>query len=358
MKPFDIDDISSITLTSIGPIPPPYGGTTVLFADYISRISELVENHHTVNTSNSRNGWSKVFYEIAIVYQVIWSVFRSDVVALHASINRFIIFGALLRIVSSMTRTRVIVRCFGGGHDIQLKNMSTFKKKLAKIAFKNDLILLETKYLCNWAENYFPSSSVDWHPNCRSALEISSDTQRNVDKFLYVGKVSALKGVDTLIRMKQLWPDDPFSVDVIGSADDTVDIGLLDKTLGLTYVGPVPPDEAVHRLRTCQALLLPSRYPGEGYPGVILEAFTQGIPVIASRWRAIPELVQDDYNGYLVPVDDEYELRKTIIKFLDDREKIELMSRNALKTAENFSSVEWHGIRWQHWIRKVLNNNV
>ncbi len=38
-------------------------------------------------------------------------------------------------------------------------------------------------------------------------------------------------------------------------------------------------------------LLFPSYFRGEGYPGIIVEAFQCGVPVAAAGWSAIPELI-------------------------------------------------------------------
>ena len=41
----------------------------------------------------------------------------------------------------------------------------------------------------------------------------------------------------------------------------------------------------------------------EGFGMVLIEAGALGIPIIATRVGAIPEIIKDDYNGYLVDVD-------------------------------------------------------
>ena len=54
-------------------------------------------------------------------------------------------------------------------------------------------------------------------------------------------------------------------------------------------------------LANYDALVLPTYYPGEGHPGVILEAYAAGIPVIASRWMGIPEVVPDSMGLLVEP---------------------------------------------------------
>ena len=46
--------------------------------------------------------------------------------------------------------------------------------------------------------------------------------------------------------------------------------------------------------------MLPTFYEGEGYPGAIIEAFSLGLPVISTHWKAIPEIVKDQQTGILI----------------------------------------------------------
>ena len=66
------------------------------------------------------------------------------------------------------------------------------------------------------------------------------------------------------------------------------------------YCGVLPPEKVLPTLSQYDVLLLPSFHPGEGYPGIVIEAFSLGLPVIATNWQAIPEIVQDGENGLLV----------------------------------------------------------
>ena len=65
------------------------------------------------------------------------------------------------------------------------------------------------------------------------------------------------------------------------------------------YKGTLTPAQVYQELFNYHALILPTFYEGEGYPGVILEAYNCGMPVIATNWLSIPEIV-DRNTGILI----------------------------------------------------------
>jgi colanic acid/amylovoran biosynthesis glycosyltransferase len=73
--------------------------------------------------------------------------------------------------------------------------------------------------------------------------------------------------------------------------------------LGLSEVieitGWLSGDQVKQRLLQCRALVLPSF--AEGLPVVIMEAFALQRPVVTTYVAGIPELVQDQANGWLIP---------------------------------------------------------
>jgi glycosyltransferase involved in cell wall biosynthesis len=65
-------------------------------------------------------------------------------------------------------------------------------------------------------------------------------------------------------------------------------------------MGTVPADEVPGLIGGARALLVPSFW-YEGQPRGILEAYAAGVPVIASRYGGLPEVVEDDESGLLLP---------------------------------------------------------
>jgi poly-gamma-glutamate synthesis protein (capsule biosynthesis protein) len=108
----------------------------------------------------------------------------------------------------------------------------------------------------------------------------------------------------------------------------------------LSYRGVVPPKEVTSVLSGYDALLLPTYHDGEGYPGVVLEAFGVGIPVICTRWRALPEIV-DETCGLLVEPRDSESLLEAMTKLVSDPELHARLCKGAAARAERFSSAHW-----------------
>ena len=50
----------------------------------------------------------------------------------------------------------------------------------------------------------------------------------------------------------------------------------------------------------------------ESFGIVCIEGFLFRLPVVATRWRGVADVVDDGVNGFLVPINDERELAKAI----------------------------------------------
>lgn len=67
----------------------------------------------------------------------------------------------------------------------------------------------------------------------------------------------------------------------------------------IRYRGVLAPNAVQEGLTDYDMMLFPTYYPGEAFPGVILDAMIAGIPVIASDWQDNPEFVEDGSTGLL-----------------------------------------------------------
>ena len=65
-----------------------------------------------------------------------------------------------------------------------------------------------------------------------------------------------------------------------------------------------------------------------------------GVPVVATRWRGIPEMIEDGRSGVLVPVRDSSALADTLEKLLRDSTSRNAMGEQARRRFEERFHVE------------------
>jgi glycosyltransferase involved in cell wall biosynthesis len=96
--------------------------------------------------------------------------------------------------------------------------------------------------------------------------------------------------------------------------------------------GPVPEHEKIFYLSAADIFVLPSFV--EGIPLSLLEAGAIGLPAIASRVGGIPEIIQDNYNGFLFRAGDVCDLREKLLHLLSNSSLREFLGKNARKNIE------------------------
>ena len=82
------------------------------------------------------------------------------------------------------------------------------------------------------------------------------------------------------------------------------------------------------------AFTLPSRYPPEGQPLVLLEAMSVGLPIIASDHSGIPWTVRAEREGLIVAPGDVDALGEAIVRMRDDADLRERLGANGRRRYE------------------------
>jgi len=98
----------------------------------------------------------------------------------------------------------------------------------------------------------------------------------------------------------------------------------------------VPEDRVVAEYRRHDLLVFPSTY--EGFGLVVLEAMSQGLPVIATPVGCVPDLIRDGDNGLVVPARDANALARAVRRLMDAPEERQRIGGNGAVTV---SSMTW-----------------
>jgi glycosyltransferase involved in cell wall biosynthesis len=144
------------------------------------------------------------------------------------------------------------------------------------------------------------------------------------DFFLYIGRVSAEKGLGDLI---EAWRGLPDRLVIAGEGPDAARLAEAAPP-GVEFIGAVAPDRIGELLTHTRALVAPSAW-AEPAPRAAIEAHAAGVPVIASRVGGLPEIVEDGLSGILVPAGDPAAIRSAVERLRADADS-ERLGRAAL----------------------------
>ncbi len=137
-------------------------------------------------------------------------------------------------------------------------------------------------------------------PNHRFPTTIPTFQRTWKKRIVFVGQVRKSKGIDLLIEMIEQAPDDTL-IHIYGPIHDVQYEFLRSHP---AYQGALQPGEVQETIARYDMIILPSFHSTEGYPGVIIEAFSVGVPAICTPWNALQEIVLHGHNGFITPRSD------------------------------------------------------
>ena len=168
------------------------------------------------------------------------------------------------------------------------------------------------------------------------------DSSNNLAKFGTISRLTKQKDIPTLLSAFQIIQRDipHASLSIVGSGSLDSDLKELCKKLGLNssvhFLGRT--SKVMEYLMGLDVFILTSTY--EGFGLVLLEAMDAGIPVVASRNSAIPEVLGADFPG-LCETGDYKEFSSKILKLLNPEFRFQILrlqeARLALFDAENMA---------------------
>lgn len=272
-------------------------------------------------------------------------LFRASYIIYLPGQNNLKYFSPLLFLGKFLFHYEIIYIVVGGW----LSSFLSKHKAYRLVVRKMKIILVESLTLSKDLASIHRLNNTRFFPNFRIHHFIwqKHSSIKNKLRIVFMARVMKEKGVDTLLYLALFFKKNNLNItiDIYGPIQREYEQYFTNEMHNselIYYKGIVSSDKVYLTLSKYDLLLLPTYYEGEGFPGTILDAYISGIPVIASKWKYIPEYVDHGRTGYTYNLNNNQQLIEYILSLYYDPVELDLMKKNAHQKSQEYSSeIAW-----------------
>lgn len=302
----------------------------------------IVEISHSVG----KNRFAHIFNHILLQFKIVRKIIK-----LNSNVKTWVFFldshAFLLPVITAKLLSKEVVIVTAAS----IKNSAQAKKKsLSQILVQTETIGYK---LANKIIIYSPNLIKDWNlEKYKNKINIASEHIIDFNFFSnkqkieernyigYIGRLSHEKGILNLMEaIKILTKETPkenfkFLIGGDGNLREFVEdyISLNNLEEFVEYIGWIPHEKLPMYLNKLKLLVIPSY--SEGLPNIMLESMACGTPILSSSVGAIPNIIKDQKNGFLMENNSPESIAKNIIKIINSK-KIDNISKNAINSIKN-----------------------
>lgn len=269
---------------------------------------------------------------IKLMFESLLCMFTCDHIFLMVSVNGMNFYLPFLHYLNKLTRRKIYHYIIGS----ELLEMVDKNPKLVK--YLNSLTV-------NWFEyesgtQYLKSkgvTNVSTLPNFKILTPVDEpvmyDESSENFRFCTFSRVMAEKGIteaiNTISKINEEHGKVIATLDIYGQLEPKYEAEFKDLIMKnpdcVAYKGIVDSQKSAEVLKDYYALLFPTTWVGEGFPGTAIDAFAAGLPVIASDWNANKEIIKHNINGIIYPNKDMQTLKDAVEWSLKETETMKKM---------------------------------
>ncbi len=322
------------------------GGHRLLAAESVRELAQRGFEIEILDTSGDVTNispWRFQVVRLTRFLRVVWGVAtkirHSQVAFLVIAPHSALVLASAVWAICRMARRPLVLRLSGGDLDVLYRGYGAAARWLADRAWMRcSLVYVETRQVYR---DFDHLPNFRWLPGTRNVQAPARVRREELRKLIFVSRLHMTKGLAEALDACRHLPEQ-CHLQVFGPGMSDTDWSLFEAHPRATYSGVLEPEDVPRVLNEHDLLLFPSYYPGEGHPGVILEAFQCGLPVIAAKWRAVPELVEHEENGLLVEPRSADAVWTAIERLLGDPDLYRRLCEGAERRGEDFRSAKWH----------------
>ncbi|HBL40273.1 MAG TPA: glycoside hydrolase [Ruminococcaceae bacterium] len=290
------------------------------------------------------HGWKK--HPAAILLGCMKLLKNCENIIMLPAQNGVKLFPRLFEILNQAKHRKLHYIVIGGWLPEQLKTNASLLDSIAKL----DAVYIESNQMKD-ALTALGLKNVLHMPNfrnCRilSPNELTTSNEQPL-KLCTFSRIEKDKGIEDAVEVvrsiNRKAGRTVYTLDIYGNPEKEYEKRFEEIVRGfepyLSYKGVIKGEDCGKEvLKNCFAMLFPTHYQGEGFAGAIIDAFSAGLPVIATDWRCNPEVIRDGIDGILYPTCDNSRLEEILTALAEHPDKLNALKTNCLERAAYYEA--------------------
>lgn len=315
------------SIVILGQVPPPYGGQAIMI-ERIMKFTSKFENvyHIKMSFAHDMDDISKFrFWKIGELIRIIIKVFKLKLnnkvdifyyPAAGGSAKNPVYRDFALLLLTRFLFKKTIFHFHAGGLEILYNSMCKIERFFVQICFgKPDLSILlsrlnevDAQVLHSKKNIVIPYGIEDVFRNDFTNIP---RLMNKIPKILFVGIIKESKGIWILLEaaVKLKRKNIAFQIELVGKPESykiehAIKIFLDKENLKdrVKLHGVKVGKEKGMIYHQSDIFCFPTFFESEGLPIVIIEAMQYTLPVVTTSWRGIPDMIENNVNGFLCPI--------------------------------------------------------
>ena len=305
--------------------------------------SGLISSIRTFDTSD----WKKDFFKLPV--WIIYELCRCDAMIFITGTQNFLRILPYVLMINDWTKKKIhfipIGDCkpeyFDEGDVKRASQIQGIYVQTEKIADNLATLRLPNVYVMHNFK-YLETFCIEDYP-CDLPL-----------KFCYFSRITESKGIfETIEIFAKINQNQTLcTLDVYGLIEDTAKERFLELIKKhkkfVQYKGVVEAEKASNYIKDYYMMVFPTKDVGEGFPGVILDAFAAGVPLLVSRFSSFYAILHDGRDCISFSFENYDEMYSQMCYVLTNTDKICLMRKNCHN--------EYYKYDPSHEINMITNN--
>ena len=177
-------------------------------------------------------------------------------------------------------------------------------------------------------------------------LEYDKRIMEGPIRCFYIGRIHPDKGINLIFESFEMINNGQikYIIDFYGPIEKKYSEEFLNKVKQYEYTNYrgvldlIDHTENYYLLSKYDLFIFPTYWPGEGFPGAVLDSFISGVPVLASDWNHNREVIQDGYNGIIFAAKSREALIEALNHIQANKSMLADMGKNAQECSKKYKT--------------------